>query len=1456
MLSRGRSLLFSIIAFFVFAGLLIVSLKMLPGLLAGYHIEPLSELSQALIFGLTAVLALVIALVVFRKRGLAQKIRIFFTMFLFTFSFAAIGNFVSQKTISLPNLGLIVNWVEAVIMLLGGSVCTVLAYMAGAAEAVSTAASGATRPSRNDESGATRRVAAPATDDVKNEGKAEGKAEGKPETKTGEKPEAQLETGERTALRGQKAPSGTKIPAMPGKELKPKNAMSNSASNLRGMLDSLAPDDDEKPAPAKAADIAAKADAVAKKALEASKTPAKTSGTGLPASGSPDQKKPSTSAQGIPEQKKPGTSATGIPAQKPSSSGTGIPEQRKPTASSTATRLQAQKRKSTSTFIKLQALSSSGTGASRPKTADTAGTDASESLKSILDRLDSSDDSDIDFFGSESLLDKTDVADKNRISKTSIPAVNPKSSNSAIPAAGTRTSNTSMPPINPGAAITPPAGLPRSSGTTPAKPSTPATPTTPAAPAAPTPATPTPVTPAAPTPAVAASKSSVSMKASDTSIPALGSVTPTPLAAKTEPPAAPAAPAAESKQEAAPSLTDMLNSIKTPELKAIEAGAAAKAERPVGGLGGSGLGGTGLARVAGKKTGIALGRTSSTNLNKVELPPESALEPAASVAATADTAANVVPENTVQAPPETPIETPAEAAETIVETVIEQPPVVEEVANQTPELPVETPAELITESIVEPAAEFSAAPAPEVAAEVQETPAPSLDETYSESISAAAAQADSFAQTFVDSFAETATPQTFSAAPKAESTPDLAIEKPKNITELETFAAEPAVTESFKPESFTPAVEPDSFESFESANDFASSNDAMLNFAADQSETEAEAEAEAEDEDDAPATLFESAAVDQEIEDIFSNLVPPEAQQEVNEATLSHTRLPALDPLQAQSILNQDEEEEEKLLVAPAAVAPPLAAKPAPEVEPTPTPATPAPATPAPATPAPAAPAAATPTPATPAPATPAPAPVAEEVSNTLFESAAVDQEIEDIFSNLVPPEAQQVVNEATLSHNRLQAMDQQEAKALLHRDDEAKNTPEVAAKAEAKSAVAAPAPVAPPAPEVKEPVVEKKEESIEEEKKEGLFDPTLDQEIDEIFHSLAPEEALAEVTDESLARVKSAELGEMSFAPGDQSESEREEPAAQPAAAATPTPTPAPAAAPAATAAPVTEAETTVSAAPAKASSESFAPPQAPAAASNSNQAINLIDSLEENNEGGEAKSTPEPTPPQVSVSMAEQIKSEAIDIEPAATASIGTEAAAADTAAAAEADEAPAANKPKEVKEFGRLSAKSASAGANSEVVGTMKTIGKLLIDVPAIENIIKTGETGTIGKNLATARVISTQRGEGINALLKKIDAYPGIAGTLIVGHDGLVISSTLKADKDKDTIGALSVACLGSTNLGTRKLEIGKLKQMVFITDSTITVLTDVEVGILAVLLDHLEINKIDGVLQAIHDTIHG
>jgi predicted regulator of Ras-like GTPase activity (Roadblock/LC7/MglB family) len=1409
-MSRGRSLLFAVIAFVVFAGLMVAALKLMP---AGSEV---TEVSQGLIFGITAVLALLLALLGFRKRGGAEKIRIFATMFVFTFSLCAIGNVVSQQTSSLPDFVVIFNWAEAGIMLVGGLVCTILAYLKAPEKALAEG-SAATRPGKIDDTGATRGVR-PAPQQQSEEAKPESK-----------EAEGQIETADKTPVRGQKVPTGNKLPAMGG-DLKPKNSMSNSASNLRGLLDTLAPDDDEKPRAASASEIAAKADAVAKKLGQANAGQVEKS---------EQPKKASTSGSGLPEQKKPGTSGSGLPEQKrpaASASATGLPEQRKPAATSTATRLQAQKRKSTSTFIKLQALSSSGTGTTSRKPAESTGGEASESLKSILDRLDSSDDqeSDVDFFGNDSLIERADPAD-NRVSKNSMPAASPKSSNTALPATP-KTSNTALPATpkssNTALPATPKPGetaSPKTSGTAipsaqpePAKSglqrlgTTQSKPGTPATPAASSPAAKTPpaATPAKPLPKMEDMRSPLSLKDSDTSIPALGANRLTPQ------PAANAASSPEAKAagvDAQPSLTDMLNSIKTPEVSRTESGA--KPERPVGGLGGSTLG-----RAAGtKKTGIALGRTSATNLNKVELPSESSFSASKSEIETPAASTEVDA-------PEAAVETPVHEPEAVVEAAAihePEPQVTEPLADTLRETAAyaeptlaEPVAEPVYEPAVEPVAEFNAAPDASESAQA---------ETSSESA----------AQNYAESFTEVTPPdETFSAEPKADSKPDLAIEQPLSVADLQTRAQEQTI-DSFQPDTFTPTFEAEaqSFESYESTND------AMMNFAADQTESEAEV---------APAnTLFESEAVDREIETIFQNLVPPEAQQEVNEATLSHSRLPAMDQAEAQALLRKEEKE----APAPAAKSE-VVAKAAPkEVAP----------------------------PATPVKEekTATEKAARDEDSNMLFDSEEVDHEIEEIFSNLVPPEAQQVVSASTLSHSRLNAMDRAEARALLGKDDEAAaNAPEaLTKKVEAPKPTVETKTAEPKAPEPAE-AKEVKEDKTED-KREGLFDPSLDDEIDEIFHGLASEEAQAEVTDETLAKVRGGEavLSEMSFEPPSEtaaglvdSLADKEKAAAEAKALAD------------AKAKEEAEAKAKEEAeAKAKEEAEAKAKEEAEAKAKEEAEAKAKEEAEAKAKEEAEAKAKEEAeakAKEEAEAKAKEEAEAKAKE-EAEAKAKEEAEAKAKEEAEAkakgeaeakakteakteeegaeeapAESKDTPAANKPKEVKEFGRLSAKSATAGTTTETVGTMKTIGKLLIDVPAIENIIKTGESGTIGKNLATAKVISLQRGEGINALLQKIDTHPGIAGSLIVGHDGLVISSTLKAGKDKDTIGVLSVACLSSTNLGTKKLEIGKLKQMVFITDKTITVLTDVEVGILAVLLDHLEVDKIDGVLQAIHDTIHG
>ncbi len=252
------------------------------------------------------------------------------------------------------------------------------------------------------------------------------------------------------------------------------------------------------------------------------------------------------------------------------------------------------------------------------------------------------------------------------------------------------------------------------------------------------------------------------------------------------------------------------------------------------------------------------------------------------------------------------------------------------------------------------------------------------------------------------------------------------------------------------------------------------------------------------------------------------------------------------------------------------------------------------------------------------------------------------------------------------------------------------------------------------------------------------------------------------------------------------------------------------------------------------------------------------------------EAETTP-PSPratgdmPALSVEKAEAIKAEA-ELEAKAETKAEVKEEAKPEAKEEAKPASPDKSSPdyKEVKEFGRLSTRSGSLKSAPEVVGTMKTIGKLLLDVKAVENIIKSGETKKIGSGLSTAKVISAARGEGIRNILVAIDGYEGVAGSLIVGHDGLVIASTVGTGWDKDMLGALSTALLSTSNLATKKLEIGKLKQMVLLTKLTTdqgdvmktTVLTDVEVGILAVFLEQTDLTKIDGLLATIHSTIHG
>jgi predicted regulator of Ras-like GTPase activity (Roadblock/LC7/MglB family) len=475
------------------------------------------------------------------------------------------------------------------------------------------------------------------------------------------------------------------------------------------------------------------------------------------------------------------------------------------------------------------------------------------------------------------------------------------------------------------------------------------------------------------------------------------------------------------------------------------------------------------------------------------------------------------------------------------------------------------------------------------------------------------------------------------------------------------------------------------------------------------------------------------------------------------------------------------------------------------------------------------------------------------EVKENVF-GQKVDSDIDDIFSELAPPEAQKEVAETKAAkkpepveepahEDMMPTFSASESLFGSNVDGDIDNifselAPEAAqdklesAPATTHSAAATTEIAMPEAAPAAVPVAEEAEEEPAE-PAGSLFDGGLEAEIDDIFSELAPPEAQKEVKDRSAAAAQAEPV---------KAEAKSED--FTPAAAA----------------------------AEAKAQAEPEPEPEADAEAAEGGlfgddlgqELDNIFSGLTESAQLEVTASTLAKVKSGEGVAE-EPVAAQAQTVPPVVEKPAPVVEAPAAPAASAAAPAKPEAPKYKEVKEFGRLSAKpTTTAKFAGDTGGTMKTIGKLLLDVQAVENIIKSGETKKIGSGLSTAKIISAARGEGIKNILNAIDTYEGVAGSLIVGHDGLVIASTVGTGWDKDMLGALSTALLSTSNLATKKLEIGKLRQMVMLTGLSngdgqqfkTTVLTDVDVGILAVFLEKTDLQKIDGLLETIQTTIHG
>lgn len=108
--------------------------------------------------------------------------------------------------------------------------------------------------------------------------------------------------------------------------------------------------------------------------------------------------------------------------------------------------------------------------------------------------------------------------------------------------------------------------------------------------------------------------------------------------------------------------------------------------------------------------------------------------------------------------------------------------------------------------------------------------------------------------------------------------------------------------------------------------------------------------------------------------------------------------------------------------------------------------------------------------------------------------------------------------------------------------------------------------------------------------------------------------------------------------------------------------------------------------------------------------------------------------------------------------------------------------------------------------------------------------------------------------IQTLLSSLNGKNGILGCLLVGGDGSILSSTLPADIDTATLGALSATLFSNNDVSLQRMNRGALSQMTLLTDQGILHFCQVDGHYLIVLTAKGQRINLEGLIRAVEEQI--
>lgn len=177
------------------------------------------------------------------------------------------------------------------------------------------------------------------------------------------------------------------------------------------------------------------------------------------------------------------------------------------------------------------------------------------------------------------------------------------------------------------------------------------------------------------------------------------------------------------------------------------------------------------------------------------------------------------------------------------------------------------------------------------------------------------------------------------------------------------------------------------------------------------------------------------------------------------------------------------------------------------------------------------------------------------------------------------------------------------------------------------------------------------------------------------------------------------------------------------------------------------------------------------------------------------------------------------------------------------------PGAPAPK-IEGIGRLDASADTS--NDTGSGRIAAIGKFLLDQKDYDKIGKlTSSDNAEGK----LRVLTNEASQDLQALLGQIGGQQGVIGSVIVGHDGLIIANTMPGNMDAESMGVWALGVFMNTQHVVTKMGHERVHQVVSRTPRGFVVIADFGGGLLVTVTDGQSTDQLIPLMRTITQLVN-